>query len=391
MNKKSFETLAVHSGEDTKNYHGSVSVPIYNASVFAFSDADEASAIHNYEKPGWFYGRLGNPTQDALEAAICELEQGESALAFASGMAAVTASLLNVVKSGDHIVAPQSHYSTTGSFLEYLSENFNIQTTFIEQTDAENYRNAIQKNTKVFYLETPSNPTLKISDLAEIARIAQENSITTICDNTFATPFNQLPLALGVDTVLHSATKYLGGHSDLTAGVVVGKKEFIEKARLKTTKLFGGNIAPQTAWLVLRGIKTLALRMERHNENAQKIAGFLAEHPKVLQTNYPGLASHPNHDIARKQMRGFGGMISFDVGSVEAGKTLLNNVKLCTLATSLGGVETIIQHSASMTHAGLSREERLKAGITDGLIRLSVGIENVEDLIADLDQSLMKI
>lgn len=391
MNDKSFETLAVHAGEDTKAYHGSVSVPIYNASVFAFEDADEASAIHNYEKEGWFYGRLGNPTQDALEKAMCELEQGESALAFASGMAAVTASILNVVKSGDHIVAPQSHYSTTGSFLEYLAENFNVSTTYIDQTNAENYRNALQENTKVFYLETPSNPTLKISDLSQIAEIAQENGITTICDNTFATPYNQLPLTLGIDAVLHSATKYLGGHSDLTAGVIVGKTDFIEKARLKTSKLFGGNIAPQTAWLVLRGIKTLALRMERHNENAQKIAEFLAEHPKVLQTNYPGLASHPNHEIAKNQMHGFGGMISFDVGTAEAGKTLLNHVKLCTLATSLGGVETIIQHSASMTHAGVPQEERIKAGITDGLIRLSVGIENVDDLIEDLDQSLIHI
>lgn len=391
MSQKSFETLAVHAGEDTKEFNGAVSVPIYNASVFAFTDADEAAAIHNYEKPGWFYGRLGNPTQDALEKAMCELELGESALAFASGMAAVTASILNIIKTGDHIVAPASHYSTTGNFLEYLSENFGVATTYIDQTDAENYRNSVRENTKIFYLETPSNPTLKISDLADIAQIAQENSITTICDNTFATPFNQLPLTLGIDAVLHSATKYLGGHSDLTAGIIVGKKEFIEKARLKTTKLFGGNIAPQTAWLVLRGIKTLALRMERHNENAQKIAEFLAEHPKVLQTNYPGLVSHPNHEIAKKQMRGFGGMISFDVGTVEAGKTLLNNVKLCTLATSLGGVETIIQHSASMTHAGLSKEEKTKAGITDGLIRLSVGIENADDLIADLDQALQHI
>ncbi|HMS40578.1 MAG TPA: PLP-dependent aspartate aminotransferase family protein [Pyrinomonadaceae bacterium] len=391
MSEKSFETLAVHAGEDLSGHHGAVSVPIYNASVFAFSDADSAAAIHNYEKPGWFYGRLGNPTQDALENAMCELEGGESSLAFASGMAAVTASILTVVKAGDHIIAPQAHYSTTGNFLEYLSENFNVQTTYIDQTNPENYRNTIQENTKIFYLETPSNPTLKISDLAAIAKIAQENSITAICDNTFATPFNQLPLTLGIDVVLHSATKYLGGHSDLTAGVIVGKQGFIENTRLKTTKLFGGNIAPQTAWLVLRGIKTLALRMERHNENANKIANFLAEHPKVLQTNYPGLISHPNHETAKKQMRGFGGMISFDVGSVENGKTLLNNVRLCALATSLGGVETIIQHSASMTHAGVPRDECLKAGITDGLIRLSVGIENAEDLIEDLDQALEKI
>ncbi|HNU09476.1 MAG TPA: PLP-dependent aspartate aminotransferase family protein, partial [Pyrinomonadaceae bacterium] len=215
-----------------------------------------------------------------------------------------------------------------------------------------------------------------------------ENGLTTICDNTFATPFNQMPLKHGIDVVLHSATKYLGGHSDLTAGMIVGDKDFVEKARLKTTKLFGGNIAPQTAWLVLRGIRTLALRMERHNSNAQRVADFLAEHPRVKGVNYPGLASHPNHDVVRRQMRGFGGMISFDVGTIDAGKALLNNVKLCTLATSLGGVETIIQHSASMTHAGLPREERLKAGITDGLIRLSVGIESAEDLIGDLDRAL---
>jgi methionine-gamma-lyase len=391
MHDDSIFTSVVHAGEDPKKHFGSISVPIYNASVFAFDDADEASAIHNFEKEGYFYGRLGNPTQDALERAVSQLEQGESGLAFASGMAAVTASLLTVLKSGDHLVAPEAHYSTTGSFLAYLEENFGISTTYIDQTNAENYRDAIKENTKVFYIETPSNPTLKITDIAAVAKIAQENGVVTICDNTFAAPFNQFPIALGVDIVLHSATKYLGGHSDLTAGVIAGKKEFIEKARLKTTKLFGGNISPHTAWLVLRGIKTLALRMERHNENAQRIAEFLSEHPKVSKVNYPGLASHPNHEIARKQMRGFGGMISFDVGTVEAGKTLLNNVKLCTLATSLGGVETIIQHSASMTHANLSSEQRLKAGITDGLIRFSVGIENADDLIFDLESALDKI
>ncbi len=387
-NDQSFETLAVHAGEDPDQFAGSISVPIFNASVFAFSDADEAAAIHNFEKPGWFYGRLGNPTQDALERAVCELEGGASALAFASGMAAVTGAILTAVKSGDHIVAPASHYSTTGSFLEYLANDFGVGVTYIDQCDPENYRSAIRPETKLLYIETPSNPTLKITDLEAVAAIARENNLTTICDNTFATPFNQLPLKHGIDVVLHSATKYFGGHSDLTAGMIVGDREFVERARLKTTKLFGGNIAPQTAWLVLRGIRTLALRMERHNSNAQRVADFLAEHPKVTAVNYPGLASHPNHDVAGRQMKGFGGMISFDVGTVEAGKNLLNNVRLCTLATSLGGVETIIQHSASMTHAGLPREERLKAGITDGLIRLSVGIESAEDLIADLDGAL---
>ncbi|MBK8812791.1 MAG: PLP-dependent transferase [Acidobacteria bacterium] len=391
MSEKSIETIAVHAGEDPQLHAGAVSVPIYNASVFAFSDADEAAAIHNYEKPGWFYGRLGNPTQDALERAVCELEHADGALAFASGMAAVTGAVLTAVRSGDHIVAPASHYATTGSFFDYLASDFGVGVTYIDQTDAENYRHALRPETKVLYIETPSNPTLKISDIEAIARIARENGVTTICDNTFATAFNQMPLDLGVDVVLHSATKYLGGHSDLTAGVIAGNRDFVEKARLKTTKLFGGNISPQTAWLVLRGIKTLALRMERHNSNGQRVAEFLAEHPRVAAVNYPGLASHPGHEVAKRQMRGFGGMISFDVGTVEAGKTLLNNVKICTLATSLGGVETIIQHSASMTHAGLPREERLKAGISDGLIRLSVGIENADDLIDDLDGALQKI
>ena len=392
MHDDSIFTKSVHAGEDASKHYGAVSVPVYNASVFAFSDADEGAAIHNHQKEGYFYGRLGNPTQEALERAVCELEQGaESALAFASGMAAISAALLTFLKTGDHVVAPESHYSTAGMFLSYLEENFGISTTFIDAARAENYAEAIRDNTKVFYLETPSNPTLKITDIAEVARIARQNGIATIADNTFATPFNQLPLKLGVDIVMHSATKYLGGHSDLTAGVMAGKREHVEKARLKITKLFGGNIAPQTAWLILRGIKTLALRMERHNENAQKIAEFLVEHPKVRQVNYVGLLSHPNHEIARKQMRGFGGMISFDVGSIEAGKALLNNVKICTLATSLGGVETIIQHSASMTNFNDPREKRLKAGITDGLIRLSVGIENADDLIDDLQRALDKI
>jgi methionine-gamma-lyase len=391
MAEKSFYTLAVHAGEDLKQNHGAVSVPIYSASVFAFSDADEGAAIHNHQKEGYFYGRLGNPTQEALEKAICELENGEAALAFASGMAAVSASVLTLVKSGDHIVAPDSMYSTTTLFLQELSEKFNIETTFVDATNAENYAAAIRPNTKIFWLESPSNPLLKITDFSAVSEIAKKRNISTIADNTFATPFNMHPLSSGIDIVIHSATKYLGGHSDLTAGLMVGRKEYIENARLKTTKLYGGNIAPQVAWLVLRGIKTLALRMERHNQNASAIANMLASHPKVREVFYPGLENHPNHEIAKRQMKGFGGMIAFDVGGVEEGKSLVNNVKVCTLATSLGGVETIIQHSASMTHAILTREQRLKAGVTDGLIRFSVGIEDVEDLINDLQNALDKI
>lgn len=391
MSEKSFDTLTVHAGEDLTQNHGSVSVPVYNASVFAFSDADEGAAIHNYQKEGYFYGRLGNPTQTALEKAVAELEKTESAYALASGMAAVSAAILSNVKSGDHIVAPASMYSTTTLFLREIKERFGIETSFVDATNAENYADAASEKTKLFWIETPSNPLLKISDIEAIVKIAQSRNVFTTIDNTFATPFNQRPAEMGVDLIIHSATKYFGGHSDLSAGLVAGKKEFVEQARHTVGKLYGGNIAPQVAWLVLRGIRTLALRMEKHNKNAFAIANMLSNHAKVEAVFYPGLPDHQNHEIAKKQMKGFGGMIAFDVGSVEAGKALVNNVEICTLATSLGGVETIIQHSASMTHAVLSREERLKAGVTDGLIRLSVGVENEKDLIEDLENALSRI
>ncbi len=386
MREKSFYTLAVHAGADLSENFGAVSVPIYTSAIYAFSDADTGAAIHNHEREGFYYGRFGNPTQTALERAVAELERGESALAFASGMAAVSAALLTIVKTGDHIVAPDSMYSTTTLFLKHLAENFGIETSFVDATDAENYKKAIRANTKVFWIETPSNPLLRITDISAVAKIARENNVTTVADNTFATPFNQRPLDSGVDLVVHSATKYLGGHSDLAAGLLVGEKETVEKARLHTTHLYGGNIAPQVAWLVLRGIKTLALRMERHNQNAFVLANMLSKHSKVKEVFYPALSS-PS-EIAKRQMKGFGGMIAFDVGGIEEGKMLVNNLNVCILATSLGGVETTIIHPASTTHATISPEERLRAGITDGLIRLSVGIEDAQDLIADFEQAL---
>ena len=385
-------TKAVHAGDDHSSHYGALSVPIYPASVYAFTDADEGAAIHNEEKDGYYYGRLGNPTQRALETAVAELENTDAALALASGMAAVSAAIFTLVKSGEHIVAPQSMYATTTNFLHHLKERFNIETTFVDATDAENYRAAIRPNTKLFWIETPTNPLVLITDIEAVASIAREHGIATVADNTFATPFNQRPCELGVDAVIHSATKYLGGHSDLTAGLLVGKSEVVEAARHGANKFYGGNIAPQVAWLVIRGIKTLALRMERHNSNAFAIANMLGDHPKVEAVYYPGLESHQNHEIAKRQMPGgYGGMIGLDLGTVEAGKTFSNSVRLCTLATSLGGVETILQHSASMTHAAISREDRLKAGISDGLIRLSVGVEDVSDLIDDLTQALDKI
>jgi methionine-gamma-lyase len=391
MSDESFFTLAVHAGEDRSENHGAVSVPVYNASVFAFADSEEGAEIHNELKPGYYYGRLGNPTTDALERTVAQMEHGEAALSFASGMAAVSASILPNVRSGDHIVAPRSMYSTTTNLLRHLASEFGVEVTFVDAENADAYASAVRPNTKIFWIETPSNPLVRVTDVRRVAEFGKAAGAIVIVDNTFATPFNQQPLTLGADLVIHSATKYLGGHSDLTAGLVVGGGERLKHIRKIATKLYGGTIAPQVAWLVMRGIKTLALRMERHNSNASILADMLSRHPKVKAVHYPGLDSHINHAVAKSQMKGFGGMIGFDVGSSSAGKTVADSVRLCTLATSLGGVETILQHSASMTHAAIPAQERAKAGITDGLIRLSVGIEDVQDLTDDIVQALEKI
>ena len=388
MNDDSFFTLSVHAGEDRTANFGALSVPIYPASVFAFEDADEGIAIHNYEKDGYFYGRLGNPTVDALERTVAELEIGEAGLAFASGMAAVSAAAFTLVGSGDHVVAPESMYSTTTNFLNHIGDAFGVETTFVDADDAEAYAAAIRPNTKMFWVESPSNPLVRITDIAEVAAIGKKAGVATVVDNTFATPFNQRPLELGADLVIHSATKYLGGHSDLTAGVMVGRRDLVEKARHGAAKFYGGNIAPQVAWLVLRGIKTLGLRMERHNANAAALANMLMEHPKITAVYYPGLEDHQNHEIAKRQMRGFGGMLGADVGTAEAAKSLVNNLKVCTFATSLGGVETLIQPVALMTHATLSPEERAAAGVSEGLLRISVGIENLDDICRDIYDAL---
>ena len=391
MNDNSIFTESVHAGEDLTANHGALSVPIYPASVFAFTDADEGVAIHNYEKPGYFYGRLGNPTVDALERTMAELERGEDAIAFASGMAAISAAAFTLVGSGDHVVAPESMYSTTTNFLKHIGEQFGVETTFVDATNAEAYAGAVRPNTKMFWVESPSNPLLRVTDIAEVAAMGRKSGIATVVDNTFATPFNQRPLELGADLVIHSATKYLGGHSDLTAGILVGGKELVDSARHGAAKFYGGNIAPQVAWLVLRGIKTLALRMERHNANAMAFAGAMLGHPKVKAVHYPGLGQDPSHEIARRQMRGFGGMVGVDVGTAEAAKALVNNLKVCTFATSLGGVETLVQPVALMTHATLTPEERAAAGVSEGLLRISIGIEDISDIISDVQNALGEI
>ena len=391
MKDRSIYTLAVHAGEDHDKHFGALSVPVYTASVYAFPDSEEGAAIHNEFKHGYYYGRLGNPTTEALENAVAELEGGEACLAFASGMAAVSAAILPNIRAGDHIIAPVSMYSTTMNLLRHMGECMRIETTFVDAANAENYRDALQPNTKILWLESPSNPLLKITDLRKAAEIAKSAGAVSVVDNTFATPFNQRPIGLGVDIVIHSGTKYLGGHSDLTAGLLVTSAELAKHIRSVATKLFGGTIAPQVAWLVIRGIKTLALRMERHNLNASALADMLSTHPKVVAVFYPGLAQHENHDIAATQMSGFGGMVSFDLGSVDAGKAFVNNVRLASLATSLGAVETIVQHAASMTHASIPADERRRAGISDGLIRMSVGIEDINDLKADVMSALDQV
>jgi methionine-gamma-lyase len=388
MSDHSFFTEAVHAGEDREANFGAISVPIYQASVFALADADEGIAIHNCEKPGYFYGRLGNPTVDALEKTVAELERGEDALAFASGMAAISAAAFTLVGSGDHVVAPESMYSTTTNFLKHIGEQFGVETTFVDAADAEAYTAAIRPNTKMFWMETPSNPLVRVTDIAEVAAAGKRAGIASVVDNTFATPFNQRPLELGADLVIHSATKYFGGHSDLTAGVLVGRRDLVDKARHGAAKLYGGNIAPQVAWLVLRGIKTLALRMERHNSNAFALANTILNHPKVKAVYYPGLENHENHEIATRQMSGFGGMVGVNVGSAETAKSLVNNLRVCTFATSLGGVETLVQPVALMTHATLSPEERARVGVADGLLRISVGIEHIDDICQDIYDAL---
>lgn len=384
------ETQAVHAGFESDDHFGAVSTPIYMASTYAFPNAEQGAAIHEGEQPGYFYSRMGNPTQQALEEAVAVLEGGEAALAFSSGMGAISNVLMTLLKSGDHIVAPLSIYSSTGALLKSLGSDFGIEVTFVDH-EVHCYQEAIRPNTRLLYLETPSNPTLKVTDIKAIAELARQNDLLTICDNTFATPYNQRPLSLGADIVVHSMTKYIGGHGDILAGVAIGSGELIDRCRWTTNKLFGAVPAAHTSWLALRGIKTLALRMERHNENALAVAEFLEDHTKVGQVYYPGLKSHPDHFLACQQMRGFGGMVSFDVNGIDEGRKLVNHVKLCTLAVSLGDVATLIQHSATMTHASVDPEQRKKAGITDGLIRLSVGIESKTDIIEDLNQALKHV
>ncbi len=390
MGKHGFATKAVHAGQLPDPITGSVIVPIYSTSTFAFKNADQGAARFAGTEEGYIYTRLGNPTTRALEKNVATLENGEDARACASGMAAITTAVMSVVGKGDHVVSTDCIYGGTAKlFLDILTK-YGVDFTLVDSSNITQTESAIRENTRIMYLETPANPTLKLTDLREAAELAKQHDITTIVDNTFMSPYFQRPIEFGADVVVHSLTKYLGGHSDLVGGIVVGSKRFIRSFDpvLKNT---GGTIGPFEAWLTLRGIKTLPLRMQKHNENALQVAQFLEAHPKIVKVYYPGLTSHPQHELAKRQMSGYGGVICFEVkGGFEAGKKLMNSVKLCTLAVSLGAVETLIEHPASMTHAIVPKQEREKAGITDNLVRLSVGIEDVDDIIDDLRQALAR-
>ncbi|MDO9578601.1 MAG: PLP-dependent aspartate aminotransferase family protein [Candidatus Cloacimonadales bacterium] len=386
-----FNSKLVHSGH-FKDKFNSVSVPIYQTSTFAFENADHGAACFAGECKDYIYTRLGNPTINALENCIAELENGFGGIATASGMGAVTTVYMAILEQGAHIICSDAVYGPSRTVLETLFAKFGVEVSIVDSTNIENIKAAIRSNTKMIFVETPANPTIKLTDLKACSELAKKHNIILTVDNTFSSPYLQKPLDLGADIVVHSLTKFLNGHADIVGGIIVTATEELFKKIKPVMTNMGPNIDPHQAYMVYRGIKTLAVRMEKAQSNAMKIAEFLEAHPKIEWILYPGLKSHPQHELAKKQMSGFGSMMSFGVkGGYEAGKKMINNVQLATLAVSLGGVETLIQHPASMTHSKVSAEGKISAGITDDLVRFSVGIEDVDDLIADLKQALAKV
>ncbi|PWT91960.1 MAG: cystathionine gamma-synthase [Blastocatellia bacterium] len=377
-----FATIAIHTGSEPDEATGSVSVPIYQTSTYA----QDALGKHK----GFEYARTQNPTRTAVERNLAALEGGRFGFAFASGMAAIDATL-RLVKAGEHVIVSDNTYGGTSRLFTKILANYNIEFDFVDTSDPLNVEAAIKPNTKMVFLETPTNPVMIVTDLKAVSEIAHRVGARVVCDNTFMSPYLQRPLEFDVDIVVHSTTKYLNGHSDGIGGVVVLNDEgdaawigFVQNSA-------GAILSPFDSWLVMRGTKTLALRMEQHDKSGRAVAAFLEEHPQVRKVYYPGSASHPQHALAKRQQRGFGGMVAFDVGSFAAARTVLESVKLCTLAESLGGVETLISHPATMTHASVEEAKRERLGITDGLVRISVGIEDTDDIIADIDQALDKI
>ncbi|MEH7418011.1 bifunctional cystathionine gamma-lyase/homocysteine desulfhydrase [Neobacillus drentensis] len=373
------KTRLIHGGISEDPTTGAVSFPIYQVSTYK----QEGVGGHK----GFEYSRTGNPTRHALEELIKEIEGGTAGFAFGSGMAAITAVFM-LFNSGDHVVITDDVYGGTFRVLTKVLNRVGIDSTFVDTSNLENIQREIRPNTKAIYIETPTNPLLKITDIKAAATLAKEHNLLTIVDNTFSTPYWQNPLELGADIVLHSATKYLGGHSDVVAGLAVVNSDKLAEDLHFVQNSTGGVLGPQDSWLLIRGIKTLGIRMEETEANTQAIVSFLQNHPKVNKVFYPGLETHPNHEIAKRQARGFGGMVSFDVGSGANADQILSRIKYFTLAESLGAVESLISVPARMTHASIPAERRAELGITEGLVRISVGIEDVEDLIEDLSQAL---
>ncbi len=388
MKKAGFSTRAIHAGEKEEET-GSVTTPIYQTAPFHFKDAANAADVMGGREKGYVYSRTLNPTTEVLEEKMSDLEGGEAALAQTTGMAAISAAILTTVKAGDHVIADEVLYGSTYDLFVDIRK-FGIEVDFIDTSDLNNVENAFQKYTKLVFFETPANPTMKLTDIRATSDIAHDRGALVFVDNTYMSPYFQQPLALGADVVLHSATKYLNGHGDTLGGIIIGTADFIKAVR-HVAKNVGGAITPFSAWLIIRGMKTLSVRMDRHNENANAVAEFLHDHEKIDSVLYPGLADFPQYDLARKQMCGSGGMIAFCMKEAREVPLFLDALELCTLAVSLGETGTLIQHPATMTHAVVPREERIRYGITDELIRLSVGIEDVQDIIADLKQALDRL
>lgn len=383
-----FDTKLVHAGV-SKDAHGSVITPIYQTSTFAFENAKQGADRFAGKADGYIYTRLGNPTIMALERNIAELENGFGATAMASGMGAVNTLYMALLDSGSHVVSTDGVYGPSRVLMEKHMSRFGVESDYVDTSDLENIRKALKPNTRLVYVESPSNPAMKVTDIAAAAELAHQQGALLAVDNTFASPYLQKPLNLGADIVLHSVTKFINGHADVVGGVVIAKEEALHKHLRAMMMNLGCNMDPHQAYLVSRGLKTLALRVERAQESARKVAAWLEARSEVAWVRYLGLVSHPHHHLAQRQMAGPGSMISFELkGGLEAGRILMDHVHLAGLAVSLGGVETLISHPASMTHAGMSRKDRLSAGITDGLVRLSVGIEDVADILADLEQAL---
>lgn len=388
---KGFNTKLIHAGAFEDEF-GSATVPIYQTSTFKFKNAQHGADCFSGTSDGYIYTRIGNPTIKALEKNIAELEGGHDGIATSSGMGAVSSVYLALLEAGAHIISSDAVYGPARGILEADFARYNVEASFVNTSNPENIKAAIRNNTKVLYIETPANPTMEITDIRACAQIAKEHHLILVVDNTFCSPYLQKPLELGADVVLHSVTKFINGHADIVGGVIVAKDPEIYKRIRHSMVFLGCNMDPTQAFMVMRGVKTLAIRIERAQENAMQVAQFLASHPKVAWIKYPGLASHPQFNLAKTQMNGYGSMMSFGLkGGYDAGKKLMDHVHLAMLAVSLGGVETLIQHPASMTHAVVSKEDKLKAGITDDLIRFSVGIEDVEDIIHDLEQGLESV